>query len=47
LRTAEVVEAELIVLSAHGPLGVVGRFVMGSVSTKVMHGAACDVLIVK
>jgi nucleotide-binding universal stress UspA family protein len=46
LRTAEVVEAELIVLGARS-LGVVGRLILGSVSTKVMHESACDVLIVK
>jgi nucleotide-binding universal stress UspA family protein len=46
LRTANVFEAELIVLGARS-LGVVGRAILGSVSTRVMHGAGCDVLIVK
>jgi nucleotide-binding universal stress UspA family protein len=46
LRTAEVFAAELIVLGARS-LGTIGRFLLGSVSTKVMHESHCDVLIVK
>ena len=46
LATAKAFEAELIVIGARA-LGTVGRLVLGSVSTKVMHEAECDVLIVK
>jgi nucleotide-binding universal stress UspA family protein len=46
LRTAEVFAAELIALGGRS-LGTIGRLVLGSVSTKVMHEAYCDVLIVK
>ena len=46
LKAAEQYEAELIVMGARS-LGTVERLVLGSVSTKVMHEAACDVLIVK
>jgi nucleotide-binding universal stress UspA family protein len=46
LRTAEVFPAELIVLGARS-LGTIGRLVLGSVSTKVMHESQCNVLIVK
>ena len=46
LAVATMVAAELIVIGARS-LGRVERFVLGSVSTKVMHEAACDVLIVK
>ena len=46
LRAATAFEAELIVIGARS-LGTIGRFVLGSVSTKVMHEAGCDVLIVK
>jgi nucleotide-binding universal stress UspA family protein len=46
LKAAKQVEAELIVMGARS-LGTVERLVLGSVSTKVMHEAACDVLIVK
>jgi nucleotide-binding universal stress UspA family protein len=46
LKVAKWFEAELIVMGARS-LGTVERLVLGSVSTKVMHGAACDVLIVK
>jgi nucleotide-binding universal stress UspA family protein len=46
LRTAQVFAAELIVLGARS-FGTIGRLVLGSVSTKVMHESQCDVLIVK
>jgi nucleotide-binding universal stress UspA family protein len=46
LEAARAFDAELIVVGARS-LGTIGRFVLGSVSTKVMHGAGCDVLIVK
>ena len=46
LRTAALFEAELIVLGARS-LGIIGRLVLGSVSTKVMHQSDQDVLIVK
>ena len=46
LKAAEQVDAELIVMGARS-LGTVERLVLGSVSTKVMHEAGCDVLIVK
>jgi nucleotide-binding universal stress UspA family protein len=46
LKAAKHFEAELIVMGARS-LGSVERLVLGSVSTKVMHDAGCDVLIVK
>ena len=46
LEVAESVHADLIVVGARG-LGPVGRFVRGSVSTKVAHHSPCDVLIVE
>jgi nucleotide-binding universal stress UspA family protein len=46
LATAKEFGAELIVMGARS-LGTVERFVLGSVSTKVMHEVKCDVLIVK
>jgi nucleotide-binding universal stress UspA family protein len=46
LATAKAFEAELIVIGARS-LGTVGRVVLGSVSTKVMHESDCDVLVVK
>jgi nucleotide-binding universal stress UspA family protein len=46
LATAKEFGAELIVMGARS-LGTVERFVLGSVSTKVMHEVECDVLIVK
>ena len=46
LATANEFRPELIVLGARS-LGNVGRLVLGSVSTKVTHEAAADVLIVK
>src|SRR5215211_5397531 len=46
LAAAKQFEAELVVMGARS-LGGVERLVLGSVSTKVMHQAVCDVLIVK
>jgi nucleotide-binding universal stress UspA family protein len=46
VRTATEAEANLIVLGARG-LNPVKRLVLGSVSTKVLHEAPCDVLVVK
>ena len=46
LAAAKTFEAELIVIGARS-LGTVGRLVLGSVSTKVMHESASDVLVVK
>jgi nucleotide-binding universal stress UspA family protein len=46
LKAVKWFEAELIVMGARS-LGTVERLVLGSVSTKVMHDAGCDVLIVK
>jgi nucleotide-binding universal stress UspA family protein len=46
LAAAKEFGAELIVIGARSR-GTVERFVLGSVSTKVMHEADCDVLIVK
>jgi nucleotide-binding universal stress UspA family protein len=46
LGAAKAFGAELIVIGARS-VGTIGRFVLGSVSTKVMHEADCDVLIVK
>lgn len=46
LAVAEDLEADLVVVGARG-LGPIGRFVRGSVSTKVAHHSPCDVLIVE
>ena len=46
VRTARDAEADLVVLGARG-LNPVKRLVLGSVSTKVLHEAPCDVLVVK
>jgi nucleotide-binding universal stress UspA family protein len=46
VRVAEESGAELIVLGARG-LNPLKRLVLGSVSTKVLHQAPCDVLVVK
>jgi len=46
LAAAEAFDADLIVMGARS-LGALGRLVLGSVSTKVMHESDCDVLIVK
>jgi nucleotide-binding universal stress UspA family protein len=46
LDVADEVDADLIVVGARG-LGALGRFVRGSVSTRIAHHATCDVLIVE
>lgn len=46
LDLADEVDADLIVVGARG-LSALGRFVRGSVSTRVAHHATCDVLIVE
>ncbi len=46
LAAARAFDAQLIVIGARS-LGTVGRLVLGSVSTKVMHESDCDVLVVK
>jgi nucleotide-binding universal stress UspA family protein len=44
-RAAEVCEARLVVIGAHG-WGRLGRMLHGSVSTAVLHDAPCPVLVV-
>jgi nucleotide-binding universal stress UspA family protein len=46
VRIARESGADLIVLGARG-LNPLKRLVLGSVSTKVLHDAPCDVLVVK
>ncbi len=46
VRAATEAKADLVVLGARG-LSSVKRLVLGSVSTKVLHEAHCDVLVVK
>jgi nucleotide-binding universal stress UspA family protein len=46
VRAASESGADLVVLGARG-LNPVKRLVLGSVSTKVLHEAPCDVLVVK
>jgi nucleotide-binding universal stress UspA family protein len=46
VAAAKQFQAELVVMGARS-LGAVERLVLGSVNTKVMHQAVCDVLIVK
>jgi nucleotide-binding universal stress UspA family protein len=46
LTVAESIKADLIVVGARG-IGPIGRFLRGSVSTKVAHHSPCDVLIVE
>ncbi len=46
LDVAKAVDADLIVVGARG-LGAVGRFLRGSVSTRVAHHSPCNVLIVE
>ena len=46
IHTAEETEAELIVTGTHGRTGL-GRFVLGSVTERVISGAPCAVLAVK
>jgi nucleotide-binding universal stress UspA family protein len=46
LKAAERVKADVIVTGAKG-LGAVGRFLLGSVSTRVVQHAHCSVLVVR
>lgn len=46
LKVAESHEADLIVTGAKG-LGAVGRFLLGSVSTRVVQHASCSALVVR
>jgi nucleotide-binding universal stress UspA family protein len=46
LTVAEDIEADLIVTGSRHR-GAVARAVLGSVSTEILHGAACDVLVVQ
>jgi nucleotide-binding universal stress UspA family protein len=46
MRAADKHEADLIVMGAKG-LGAVDRFVLGSVSTRVVQHADCAVLVVR
>jgi nucleotide-binding universal stress UspA family protein len=46
LKVADTHEADLIVTGAKG-LGAVGRFLLGSVSTRVVQHASCSVLVVR
>ena len=46
LRVAKEIDADLIVLGSHG-IGMAKRFLLGSVSDRVLEYATCSVLIVK
>ena len=46
LAVAEDIGADLVVTGSHGR-GRVARAVLGSVSTEILHGADCDVLVVQ
>jgi nucleotide-binding universal stress UspA family protein len=46
IRAASDSRADLVVLGARG-LNTIKRLMLGSVSTKVLHEAPCDVLVVK
>jgi nucleotide-binding universal stress UspA family protein len=46
VRQAETDRADLIVVGTRG-LNTTQRLLLGSVSTKVMHHAPCDVLVVR
>jgi universal stress protein A len=43
---AERIQATLIVIGAHGRHGL-PRLMLGSTANAVLHGAACDVLVVR
>ena len=45
LRFAEQMEADLIVIGAQGHHGIIG--LLGSTTDRVVHKAACDVLVVR
>jgi nucleotide-binding universal stress UspA family protein len=45
LRLADEIGADLIAAGSHGA-GFIGRILLGSVSSKLVHGARCSVLIV-
>jgi nucleotide-binding universal stress UspA family protein len=46
LKVADTHEADLIITGAKG-MGAIGRFFLGSVSTRVVQHAACSVLVVR
>ncbi len=46
LNTAEKMKADVIITGSHGRHGA-QRFLLGSVSSKIVDHAACDVLVVK
>jgi nucleotide-binding universal stress UspA family protein len=46
LTVAEDIEADLIVTGSRNR-GAVARAVLGSVSTEILHGARCDVLVIQ
>lgn len=44
-KTAEALEADLIVIGSHGKKGL--ELLLGSTANSVIHGASCDVLTVR
>ena len=46
LKTAEKIKADVIITGSHGRHGA-QRFLLGSVSSKIVDHAECDVLVVK
>lgn len=46
LTVAEDIEADLIVTGSRNR-GAIARAVLGSISTEILHGARCDVLVVQ
>ncbi len=46
LKTAEKIRADVIITGSHGRHGA-QRFLLGSVSSKIVDHAECDVLVVK
>jgi nucleotide-binding universal stress UspA family protein len=46
IARAKAAGADLIVVGARG-LGLAGRALLGSVSSKIVHNAGCDVLVVR